>query len=311
MQPLSSAEPTESSSSTPSASGNSSTNTNTVTSSSSNSNGNTNSSSHRHSSGSGSRSRSSSSRRHRSRSHGHHHRHRSRRRRHNPKRAERNLVAAILGMVVIAVLISSLAEKKWFYLHGGQCSSLNKKNEDLGAYQFLTPGIETDPGYKYCFNFQVVSIMRSVIAFIFLAITASLFAFFLDTLGPMQPSLKVIRRHAVGNIVTVLLCLMMCGFCHWSASLMEDVLNQHKLAEGSKVVVAFGIGYYLIVASGALSVIIAATNLLRPYSSYDETPRERLIEDWDQLLEAELANSSNGPPLINPANLPEPPPYTP
>ncbi|XP_038046854.1 transmembrane protein 127-like [Patiria miniata] len=254
------------------------------------------------SSSSSGRSSSRSSRRHRSRGH---HRHRSRRRRHNPKRNERNLVAAILGMVVIAVLISSLAEQKWFHLHGGECAK-----ENIGAYQFLTPGIETSGAYRYCFNTQVVAIMRAVIAFIFLSITSSLFAFFLDTLGPMKSSLKLLRRHAAGNIITVLLCLTMSGFCYWSASLMESEMDGHKLGPSSKVLVSFGVGYYLIVASGALSVIIAATNLLRPYSSYDETPRERLIEDWDQLLEAELANMPSGP-LMNPANMPEPPAYTP
>ena len=90
---------------------------------------------------SGTSSRSSSSRRHRSRSHHGHHRHRSRRRRHNPKGAERNLVAAILGMIVIAVLISSLAEQKWFRLHGGLCT-----HTYIGAYQFLTPDIENSSG---------------------------------------------------------------------------------------------------------------------------------------------------------------------
>jgi hypothetical protein len=259
----------------------------------------TSSHSTRHSSGS-----SRSSRRRRSRSHGHH-RHR-RRRRHSPKRSERNLVAAILGIVVIAVLISSLAEQKWFYLHGGKCSKAY-----IGAYQFLTSRIESSPAYKNCLNSQVVAIMRAIIVLIFFSITSSLFAFFLDILGPLKPSLRLMRRHAVGNIVTVLLCLVMSGLCYWSASLMEDVLQEHKYGKGSKVYVSFEVGYYLVVASGALSVIISATNLLRPYSSYDETTRERLIEDWDQLLEAELASTPTGPPFINSASLPEPPAYTP
>ena len=50
-------------------------------------------------------------------------------------------MAAILGMVVIAVLISSLAEQKWFRLHGGVCNK-----EYIGAYQFLTPDVENKPG---------------------------------------------------------------------------------------------------------------------------------------------------------------------
>lgn len=44
---------------------------------------------------------------------------------------------------MIAVLISALADRKWFKLHGGKC-----KQEYLGAYQFLTPNIE-DMACKY------------------------------------------------------------------------------------------------------------------------------------------------------------------
>ena len=78
-------------------------------------------------------SRSSSSHRHRS---SRHHRHRRRRRHLRPKQTERNLVAAILGILVIAVLIAALAEQKWFKLHGGKCQYTY-----MGVYQFLTKGI--------------------------------------------------------------------------------------------------------------------------------------------------------------------------
>ena len=60
------------------------------------------------------------------------------------KQTERNLVAAILGMVVIAVLIAAVADKKWFKLHGGKCPS-----EYLGAYEFLTPNILSEASRKY------------------------------------------------------------------------------------------------------------------------------------------------------------------
>ena len=86
-------------------------------------------------------SRSGSSRRSRS-GHGHH-RHR-RRHRTRWKQTERNLIAAILGMVVIAVLIAAVADKKWFKLHGGKCPS-----EYLGAYEFLTPNILSEVSRKY------------------------------------------------------------------------------------------------------------------------------------------------------------------
>ena len=67
-------------------------------------------------------------------------------------------------------------------------------------------------------------------------------------------------------------------------------------------------GYYLIVVSGALSVIIAATNLLRRYPLYDEPQRhERLVEDWDELLEQELPGVVSAPATPQVA----PPAYTP
>ena len=107
----------------------------------------------------------------------------------------------------------------------------------------------------------------------------------------------------------MLLCVTINGFCYWAAMLMEEVLKANKIADGSKVFVSFEVGFYLIVASGALSVIISATNLLRPYSSYEESvPRERLVEDWDELLEAGVGGPPTGTPL---PNMPPPPAYTP
>ncbi len=50
-------------------------------------------------------------------------------------------MAAILGVVVIALLIAALAVKHWFKLHGGKCNKTY-----IGVYQFLTVGIEKDPG---------------------------------------------------------------------------------------------------------------------------------------------------------------------
>ncbi|XP_072177612.1 transmembrane protein 127-like [Diadema setosum] len=244
-------------------------------------------------------SRSSAGSSRRSRSNHSHHRHR-RRHRLRPKQTERNLVAAILGMVVIAVLISALADKNWFMLHGGQCSATH-----LGAYQFLTPNLDNIAAYQHCFDVQTISVMRAVIGFLFLAITSSLIAFFLDTLGPMKTALKMCRRFACFSIITVIFCVAINGFCYWASTSMEKELKIHKLAPTSKVYVTFETGYYLVVVSGALSVIIAATNLLRRYPLYDEPRRERLVEDWDELLEQEL-------PGYPPTSMSAPPPaYTP
>lgn len=93
---------------------------------------------------SSSTSRSSSHRRHRS-SHGSRSRSGRRRRRHrhnyrlNFKQAERNWIAAVFDLVVMAVLISALADQSWFRLHGGNCPA-----KSFGVLNFLfesfTPG---------------------------------------------------------------------------------------------------------------------------------------------------------------------------
>lgn len=57
------------------------------------------------------------------------------RRQWRAKNRERNLLAAVLSIIVIALLSTSLAQPKWFYFKGGECT---KKH--LGVYEFFYIG---------------------------------------------------------------------------------------------------------------------------------------------------------------------------
>ncbi|XP_070540034.1 transmembrane protein 127-like [Ptychodera flava] len=224
-------------------------------------------------------------------------------RRIRPKHRERNIAAAILGMVVIATLATALAEPRWFYLHGGTCD-----HEYIGLYMFFNVGAESDPGLSICVTDQAVELMRVIISFVFLGIALSLVAFVLDTFGPISRALKIIRRHAIGNILTVLLCVTVNGFCYWISVLIENQLEEHKRGSGSSVEVKFDVGFYLIAGAGGLSVIVVATNMLKRYPTYDDSGDDG-SDDWDNEF-------FNMPPTFSPAVpssqvVPAPPAYAP
>ncbi|PIK61926.1 putative transmembrane protein [Apostichopus japonicus] len=254
---------------------------------------------------SSSTSRSSSHRRHRS-SHGSRSRSGRRRRRHrhnyrlNFKQAERNWIAAVFDLVVMAVLISALADQSWFRLHGGNCPA-----KSFGVLNFLFESFT--PEERVCFDDQSTPIMRSIVAMLFLSVTTTLFAFTLDTLGPSGKILKGMRRYAVGNILTVIICVITCLLSFWAAIVLEDMLRKDPIAPTSRTVVTFDTGYFLMVMSGALSILISATNLLWPHPLIERPPRrERLVDDWEEFLEQDF---SGIPPTFN-VSVP-PPEYTP
>ena len=51
-------------------------------------------------------------------------------------------------------------------------------------------------------TYKAVLIFKTVIAFCFLGILCSLFAFILDLVGPKARALKLLRRNAIMSIVT-------------------------------------------------------------------------------------------------------------
>lgn len=202
-------------------------------------------------------------------------------------------------MVVMAVLISALADQSWFTLHGGKCNV-----KAVGVINFLFESFA--PEDRTCFDSQVTAVMRGIIALLFLSIATTLFAFTLDTLGPSKKYMKMMRRHAVGNILTVFNCVLTCGLSYWAAILLEEMLQENPIAQTSKTRVSFDTGYFLMVMSGALSILISATNLLWPHPLFERPRRERLVDDWEDFLEHDL---SGVPPTFN-VSAP-PPEYTP
>lgn len=220
------------------------------------------------------------------------------------KRKERNLPAAAISLVVITSLVASLIIPRWFSLSGGAC-----RLHHLGAIVFFSIGqgdlgsakhdgeIENvDPGLWFissstneinwsdCITGEVVNLMRSVIVLIFAAISFTSAAFFLDSLGARSRPYKLMRRNALGNIISVLVCVVVNGLAYWVSTLLRAQQSANKSMAGKKVDVSFDVSFYLVVAAGGLSVIATAANLLKQHPTEEEEQINRLVdcdEDYD------------------------------
>ncbi|XP_077992290.1 transmembrane protein 127-like [Glandiceps talaboti] len=227
-------------------------------------------------------------------------------RRIRPKQRERNIVAAILGMIAIATLATALAEPRWFYLHGTKCEYTY-----IGLYMFFSINSGNDLIMELCVTPDAVKILQAVISLCFISIAVSLFAFILDTFGPTTYYLKLIRRHAVGNIIAVILCAAINGFCYWVTALLEENIREHenlKKAPTSLVEVKFDIGFYLIAGAGGLSVIVVATNMLRRYPMCDDNGDDGR-SDWENEFTDLPPTFAQSEASVQ--NLPAPPAYAP
>lgn len=139
-----------------------------------------------------------------------------------------------------------------------------------------------------------------------MSIICSLVAFVLDILGPKKRYLMLIRRNGMLNISAVGLLVAVCGMCYWAALLLYDNLHSHKRAKGSKVVVDFGISYYIIVSAAASNIVATACNLLRKYPpSQLEVDTQPILNDVDNAILRE------DPPAPQSVVVREPPPYAP
>ncbi|CAF0990193.1 unnamed protein product [Brachionus calyciflorus] len=215
----------------------------------------------------------------------------------NFKKRERNFLSAICAIFCISILSVSLVDTRWFFMQGGGCNlnyvgvahffapgrleysvetSKISKNEIL-VYNFILPnGIVL----KNCANREIIIIMRTVIAFIFLAIFSSCIGLMLDTFGFMKSGVKLIRRHAIFHILTVIFCLAINGFCFWISERMYYQQHETRLKNGKKVDVSFDISYYLIVIASGLSILATAFTLVRRYPSDEDEQIERLLEEY-------------------------------
>jgi hypothetical protein len=133
----------------------------------------------------------------------------------------------------------SLIEIRWFYLNGGGCNV-----NYLGAAHFFSPGrlqyqlelskvtksevrvytftLSNGLELRNCANREIMLIMRTCIAFVFLAVFSACCGLMLDTFGSMKPGVRMLRRNAVFHIITVLFCLIVNGFCFWMSEKMVN-----------------------------------------------------------------------------------------
>ncbi|CAG2103552.1 unnamed protein product [Medioppia subpectinata] len=179
---------------------------------------------------------------------------------------ERNVLSAIMSIVVIATLATALAQPKWFSINGGLCprkyiglqeffyvGNFNNYHFDVNkgktgsVYNHQRGSVEPlDPkeverqlnseniilyglngDLKNCVTPEIVTLQRLIIGLCFFAIMFNLIQFFFDTLGVHKKWLNAIRAHALGNILGVLLCVVIVGVSYLVSTLLEK--QQHRL----------------------------------------------------------------------------------
>lgn len=218
------------------------------------------------------------------------------------KERERNLVSAMLGIFVIAILAIALSQPRWFILKGGGCSQ-----KYLGMQQFFSFGqfktessvISLDgskshsPSLVYitsdnmamsnCVTPKIVGLMKTNIVLCLGAIACSLVQFLWDSLGLRSKKALMLRRSAVGSTTTVILCVASIGICYYTSTLMEFQQNQTRSNLGTRTEIKFDISYYLITAAGAFAILTAASNLLKQYPLIHESDgmEDNLLDDHD------------------------------
>ena len=102
----------------------------------------------------------------------------------------------------------------------------------------------------------------------------------LDTFGCMKSGIKLIRRHAIFHILTVIFCLAINGFCFWISERMNEQQIETRTKKGKKIDVSFDVSYYLIVLASGLSIMATAFTLIRRYSTDEDDQLERLLEEY-------------------------------
>ncbi|XP_067934882.1 transmembrane protein 127-like [Watersipora subatra] len=242
-----------------------------------------------------------------------------RHRRDFPKIPERNFVGAACSMFAIVGACTALAKSEMLHFEGGSCQN------GIGVYQskieiskfFYTGYFVNSTTYHYgsaalshnlinCVTPELVSVLKSVLSLVVVSIACMLAAFVLDILGPKQRHVMVVRRNGTLNIAAVIILATVCGLCYWAATLLEDNLREHKRARGSRVVIYFGVSYYVLICSAVINIVATACNLLRKY------PPTRRREDTQPILnevdQALLREELSTPQTVM---VREPPPYAP
>ncbi|KAK7110937.1 hypothetical protein V1264_014731 [Littorina saxatilis] len=269
--------------------------------------------------------------------------------RQSHKQRERNFPSALCSMISIVILCTALAEPSWIRIDDGHCSQLTSGNNGgppfgleslryLGALQFFYFGnmVTHDPsiGHKVtviseyrngpedtdrlvnCVTERVVMIFKIIIALTFLAILTSLISFSLDLVGLEHRLFKLLRRSAVFNIFTVLVCVGIITFLYWATVDVLDLQHNPSIPHNDNVKVTFDVSFYLITAAGACSVIAVAFNCLRrKVVDAEPAPARAILDDQFNVDTENLLvippPSLHGQDFSPMSNLPPPPPYTP
>lgn len=205
------------------------------------------------------------------------------------------------------------------------------KDTHLSAEEILLYGLNGE--LKNCVTPEIVTLQRTIIGLCFFAIMFNLIQFFFDTLGVHTKWLNAVRSHALGNILSVLLCVVIVGVSYLVSDLLEKeqrrLLKQSaKASESHHIEVKFELSYYLVTFSGLLAIIAAASNLLRrPQQFYIDATDSFWTDDIDEELNSSVTaspnwqslNSTRSPLFLPPpppphpsiSTLPPPPPYSP
>ena len=213
----------------------------------------------------------------------------------------------------------ALAKSECFIFKGGSCQNGNGEYlSSLGISNFLFTGhFLNDTTYRFssfgydhhlynCVDHVTVSVLQGILALVILSTLCTLVAFVLDLIGPKQKHMMTVRRNGILNITAVFILITVCGICYWAATLIKDNLHAHKRAKGSKVLIDFGVSYYILVGSAVANIVATACNLLRRYPPMRlESDREPIINDVDNAI---LGNEPVVPPSLM---VREPPPYAP
>lgn len=212
-----------------------------------------------------------------------------------------------------------MAKSECFVFQGGSCQDGNGEFiPSLGVSNFFFTGsFVNSTAYEFnsfglqhhlinCVDPVLLSVLRAVLALLILSTFFTLVAFVLDIIGPKRKYLMIIRRNGMLNISSVFLLVTVCGLCYWAALLLYENLHAYKRAKGSKVIVNFGISYYIIVCSAVANILATACNLLRKYPpTFPEPDTQPILTETDQMI---LGEETPAPP---PTAVREPPPYAP
>lgn len=208
----------------------------------------------------------------------------------------------------------------------GQQSYMYAKSYSLYSTASPVTIYELAASYKFaCATPQILALKRTIVGLCFLAIMCSMIQFFMDIMGTRRKWVNSMRAHAVGNIVTVLLCVLIIGLCYFVSILYERVqlhqllrklrpqptamflkhsmLKSHAVDKSQLDIhqtvhqVKFELSYYLVTLAGFLSILAAAANLFRrPRQLYIERishsrHRNRLNGDESSLLDSDLLSN--------------------